>query len=60
MRLLIEPVGADGLNALVVAGDSARRAGLDGVLLAASPALPAPLVAAAALAARVPGIRRAD
>jgi hypothetical protein len=50
MRLLIEPAGGAGLDALVAAGDSARRAGLDGVLLAASPALPAPLVAAAALA----------
>jgi alkanesulfonate monooxygenase SsuD/methylene tetrahydromethanopterin reductase-like flavin-dependent oxidoreductase (luciferase family) len=57
MRLLIEPAGADGLDALVAAGDSARRAGLDGVLLAPSRALPAALVAAAALAARVPSIR---
>ena len=57
MRLLLEPPGAAGLDDLVAAGEAVRAAGLDGVLLAASPELPAPLVAAAALAARVPSIR---
>jgi alkanesulfonate monooxygenase SsuD/methylene tetrahydromethanopterin reductase-like flavin-dependent oxidoreductase (luciferase family) len=57
MRLLLEHPGANGLDALAALGQAALDAGLDGVLLAATPALPAPLVAAAALAARVPSIR---
>ena len=57
MRLLLEPPGAAGLDDLVAAGEAVRAAGLDGVLLATSPELPALLVAAAALAARVPSIR---
>jgi alkanesulfonate monooxygenase SsuD/methylene tetrahydromethanopterin reductase-like flavin-dependent oxidoreductase (luciferase family) len=56
MRLLLEPPAAAGLDALAAAGEAVCAAGLDGVLLAPSPELPAPLVAAAALAARVPSI----
>jgi alkanesulfonate monooxygenase SsuD/methylene tetrahydromethanopterin reductase-like flavin-dependent oxidoreductase (luciferase family) len=57
MRALLDPGRLAGLDELVAAGDAAHAAGLDGVFLEPTPALPAPLVAAAALAARVPGIR---
>jgi alkanesulfonate monooxygenase SsuD/methylene tetrahydromethanopterin reductase-like flavin-dependent oxidoreductase (luciferase family) len=56
MRFLLEPPGLSDLAGLTEAADSARRAGLDGILLAESPRLPAPLVAAAALAGRVPDV----
>lgn len=57
MRLLIEPSDAEDLETLVAAGHAARRSGLDGVLIGRTPLVSAPLVAAAALAARVEGIR---
>ena len=53
MRFLLEPPGTADLAVLTGAAEAARAAGLDGVLLAESAALPAPLVAAAALAGRV-------
>lgn len=59
MRFLLECADAASLDDLVAAGEAAHREGLDGVLLVATDALPAPLVAAAALAARVPEIRLA-
>ncbi|HET6691572.1 MAG TPA: LLM class flavin-dependent oxidoreductase [Miltoncostaeaceae bacterium] len=57
MRFLVEPTGVGDLDDLVAAGEAVRRSGLDGVLLGATPLVSAPLVAAAALAARVEGIR---
>ena len=57
MRFLLEPPLDGGIDDLVAAGEAAHAAGLDGVLLARTPAVPAPLVGAAALAARVPDIR---
>jgi alkanesulfonate monooxygenase SsuD/methylene tetrahydromethanopterin reductase-like flavin-dependent oxidoreductase (luciferase family) len=57
MRFLLEPAEARTLDDVVRAGEAAHREGLDGVLLTANEALPAPLVTAAALAARVPDIR---
>ena len=51
MRFLLEPVGDE-----LEAARAARDAGLDGVLLAPTPSLPAPLVVAAALAPVVDGI----
>ena len=57
MRLLLEPSDARDLDTLVAAGEAVRRSGLDGVLLGRTPLVSAPLVAAAALAARVGGIR---
>ena len=57
MRLLLEPGDARDLDALAAAGEAARRCGLDGVLLGRTPLVSAPLVAAAALAARVGSIR---
>lgn len=56
MRFLLECAEASSLDELVASGEAAHREGLDGVLLVATEALPAPLVAAAALAARVPDI----
>ena len=56
MRFLLEPSGTADLAALTRAAEGARAAGLDGILLAGSAALPAPLVAAAALAGRVPDV----
>lgn len=57
MRFLLEPLAAASLDDVVAAGEATHREGLDGVLLGATEALPAPLVVAAALAARVPDIR---
>jgi alkanesulfonate monooxygenase SsuD/methylene tetrahydromethanopterin reductase-like flavin-dependent oxidoreductase (luciferase family) len=56
VRFLLEPPDVSDLAGLTEAADSARRAGLDGILLAESSRLPAPLVAAAALAGRVPDV----
>jgi alkanesulfonate monooxygenase SsuD/methylene tetrahydromethanopterin reductase-like flavin-dependent oxidoreductase (luciferase family) len=56
VRFLLEHSGAADLAALTDAAEGARVAGLDGVLLAESHAVPAPLVAAAALAGRVPDV----
>src|SRR5206468_1176510 len=56
VRFLLE-VSPRSLDELVEAGAAARDGGLDGVLLTATEALPAPLIAAAALAGRVDGIR---
>jgi alkanesulfonate monooxygenase SsuD/methylene tetrahydromethanopterin reductase-like flavin-dependent oxidoreductase (luciferase family) len=56
VRFLLEPEGAETLDALLEAARAARDHGLDGVLLSRSRALPAPLVAAAAVAAVVEGI----
>lgn len=53
MRFLLEPPGVHDLSGLTAAAEAARTSGLDGILLAESPGLPAPLVAAAALAGRV-------
>jgi hypothetical protein len=56
MRFLLElEPGAD-LGALAGATNAAHAAGLDGVLLRECDELPAPLIAAAALAARVPDV----
>ena len=52
MRFLLEPLDVTDLAGLTAAARAAAGAGLDGLLLAESPALPAPLVAAAALAGR--------
>lgn len=49
MRFLLEPRASADLGGLLAHGEAAIDAGLDGVYLAASPALPAPLVAAAAV-----------
>jgi alkanesulfonate monooxygenase SsuD/methylene tetrahydromethanopterin reductase-like flavin-dependent oxidoreductase (luciferase family) len=57
MRALLEPGRVAGLDELVAAGEAVHAAGLDGVFLEPTAALPAPLAAAAALAARVPDIR---
>lgn len=57
MRFLLDPGPLTTLAELTEAGEAAHSAGLDGVFLSASPALPAPLVSAAALAARVPDLR---
>jgi alkanesulfonate monooxygenase SsuD/methylene tetrahydromethanopterin reductase-like flavin-dependent oxidoreductase (luciferase family) len=57
MRLLLEPADADSLDALAAAGEAARSSGLDGILIGRTPLVSAPLVAAAALAARVGSIR---
>jgi len=56
MRLLLEPEAVADLDALLAAGRAAYGAGLDGIMLAASPALPAPLLAAAALGPALPGL----
>ena len=57
MRLLLEPVEPGTLDDVLRVGEAAHAHGIDGVLLTATTALPAPLVVAAALAARVAEIR---
>lgn len=57
MRFLLETPGARTLDDVVRAGEAAHREGLDGVLVAATEAFPAPAIVAAALAARVPDVR---
>jgi len=59
MRFLLEPEPTTDLDALTGAALAAHAAGLDGVLLREAPALSAPLMAASALAPRVPDIRLA-
>lgn len=49
MRFLLEPTGVSDAEGLLAHGRAALGAGLDGVLLSASPELPAPLISAAAL-----------
>jgi alkanesulfonate monooxygenase SsuD/methylene tetrahydromethanopterin reductase-like flavin-dependent oxidoreductase (luciferase family) len=56
VRFLLQPPDVSDLAGLPDAAEAARRAGLDGILLAESPRLPAPLVAAATLAGRVPDV----
>jgi hypothetical protein len=56
VRFLLEPPAGHGLSGLAAAAQAAGASGLDGILLAESAALPAPLVAAAALAGRVPDV----
>jgi alkanesulfonate monooxygenase SsuD/methylene tetrahydromethanopterin reductase-like flavin-dependent oxidoreductase (luciferase family) len=56
MRLLLEPPELDTLDGALAAARGASAAGLDGILLAATPGLPAPLVVAAAVGPAVPGI----
>jgi alkanesulfonate monooxygenase SsuD/methylene tetrahydromethanopterin reductase-like flavin-dependent oxidoreductase (luciferase family) len=53
MRLLLEDPDPRSLDELAASAEAARRAGIDGVLLRSWPALPASLVTAAAVAARV-------
>jgi alkanesulfonate monooxygenase SsuD/methylene tetrahydromethanopterin reductase-like flavin-dependent oxidoreductase (luciferase family) len=57
MRFLLEPPLEGDLDGLVEAGRAVHAAGLDGVLVTRTPSVPAPLVAAAALASAVPDIR---
>lgn len=59
MRFLLEPEPTTDLDALTVAAGAAQAAGLDGVLLRQSPELATPLMAASALAPRVPDIHLA-
>ena len=59
MRFLIEPAGASTFDEVLRLAEATHAAGLDGVLLTASEALPSPLVVAAAVATRVPDIRLA-
>jgi alkanesulfonate monooxygenase SsuD/methylene tetrahydromethanopterin reductase-like flavin-dependent oxidoreductase (luciferase family) len=59
MRFLIAPRAVADLDALVRAGEAVHAAGLDGLYLVRTAELPSPLVAAAALAARVPHLRLA-
>jgi alkanesulfonate monooxygenase SsuD/methylene tetrahydromethanopterin reductase-like flavin-dependent oxidoreductase (luciferase family) len=56
MRLLLEPEPDAELASLLAAGRAAHAAGLDGILLGTSPALAAPLIAAAALGPALPGL----
>lgn len=56
MRFLLEPPDLCDLPSALDAARAARDAGLDGVLLTATPSLPAPLLVAAALAPAVDGI----
>lgn len=56
MRFLLDPGPVGSIEELVAAGEAAHRAGLDGVFLEPTPILPAPLVAASALASRVPDV----
>jgi alkanesulfonate monooxygenase SsuD/methylene tetrahydromethanopterin reductase-like flavin-dependent oxidoreductase (luciferase family) len=56
MRLLLEPEPVADLDALLAAGRAAYGAGLDGIMLASGPALPAPLLAAAALGPALDGL----
>lgn len=55
MRFLLQPAGPDAERP-VEAARAAHAAGLDGILLAAHEALPAPLVTAAYVAASVPDV----
>lgn len=55
MRLMLEPTCAD-TDALVEAARTAWAAGLDGVMITSTPALSAPLVAAAYVAGLVPDL----
>jgi len=57
MRFLLEPLKSTTIDDVVRAAEAAHAHGLDGVLLSATASLPAPLVVAAALAARVSDIR---
>lgn len=59
MRFLLEPAPTTELDVLTEAARAAHAAGLDGVLLREAPELPAPLLAVAALSARVGDIRLA-
>jgi alkanesulfonate monooxygenase SsuD/methylene tetrahydromethanopterin reductase-like flavin-dependent oxidoreductase (luciferase family) len=56
MRFLLELEPGTDLDALAAGARAAHAAGLDGVLLRESAELPAPLIAAAALAARTPDV----
>ena len=56
MRLLLEPDPVADLDALLAAGRAAYGAGLDGIMLATAPALPSPLLAAAALGPALQGL----
>lgn len=56
MRFLLEPIALGTLDDALEAGEHARLAGLDGLLVAPSEALPAPLVTVAAVAARIPDL----
>jgi hypothetical protein len=56
MRFLLEPPGLADLDDALGAARAARDAGLDGILLTATDALPAPLVVASAVAPLVDGI----
>lgn len=53
MRLLLEPEPVADLDVLEANAVAAHAGGLDGLLLRQAPSLPAPLIAAAALAGRV-------
>jgi alkanesulfonate monooxygenase SsuD/methylene tetrahydromethanopterin reductase-like flavin-dependent oxidoreductase (luciferase family) len=53
VRFLLEPATVATLGELARSAEAARAAGLDGLFLRTGPSLPAPLVAAAAIAARV-------
>jgi alkanesulfonate monooxygenase SsuD/methylene tetrahydromethanopterin reductase-like flavin-dependent oxidoreductase (luciferase family) len=57
LRFLLDCAGAASFDDVVAYAEAAHREGLDGVLLAPTAALPAPLVVAAAVAARVPDLR---
>ena len=59
MRFLLDCADAASFDDVVTLAEAAHRDGLDGVLLSGTPALSAPLVVAAALAARVPDVRLA-
>ena len=59
MRFLLDCADAASFDDVVALAEAAHRGGLDGVLLSGTPALPAPLVVAAALASRVPDVRLA-
>jgi alkanesulfonate monooxygenase SsuD/methylene tetrahydromethanopterin reductase-like flavin-dependent oxidoreductase (luciferase family) len=59
VRFLLDCADAASFDEVVALAEAAHREGLDGVLLSATSTLPAPLVAAAALAGRVPDVRLA-
>ena len=59
MRFLLDCADAASFDDVVALAEAAHRDGLDGVLLSGTPALPAPLVVAAALGSRVPDVRLA-
>jgi alkanesulfonate monooxygenase SsuD/methylene tetrahydromethanopterin reductase-like flavin-dependent oxidoreductase (luciferase family) len=56
MRLLLEPDPVADLDVLIAGAQAAHAAGLDGVMLSQTRSLPVPLIAAAALAGRVPDL----